>query len=551
MTKRIFRSILLVAGAVLLVSFIIIMAYLYDHFTGVQTAQMKDELDVAATALEDGGTDYLGRLRSEHYRFTWIAADGTVLYDTQRDAESMENHADREEVAQALATGRGQSARSSSTLLERMLYCAKRQPDGTVLRVAVSQMTVSALVLGMLQPVLLVLVVALILSGVLADKTAKRIAEPLIALDLDHALENDTYEELSPLLLRLNLQQQEISAQMERLQSQREEFAQITESMIEAFVLLDNGGKVVSLNRAAGRLFHTSAACVGRDFLTVERNPELNEAIARAGKDGHSRLRQERDGRSYQFELNRIETAGSAVGTVLLAFDVSEQAFAERNRREFTANVSHELKTPLQSIIGSAELLENGLVKPEDTPRFVASIRREATRLVALIEDIIRLSQVDEGKNLSFEKVELAELTDEIADSLRGVASAKSVSLTVESEPVRVSGVRRLLYEIVYNLCDNAIKYNREGGAVRVRVAKDGRSAVIAVADTGIGIPEADQARVFERFYRVDKSRSKASGGTGLGLSIVKHAVELHHGAVLLQSKLGEGTEIRVTLPIA
>ena len=549
MTKRIFRSIVLVAGLMLALGFAVILATLYDHFTNVQLTQMKDELDIAAVALENGGVDDLPKLQSDQYRFTLVATDGTVLGDTQTDAAALPNHAAREEIAQALLTGRGQSIRQSETLLERMLYCAKRLPDGTVLRVAVSQMTVGALVLGMVQPVLLVLAAALALSGVLAHRTAKRIAEPLNRLDLDHALENDTYEELAPLLTRLHQQQGEIAAQLRELREQREEFAQITGGMVEALVLLDANERVVSLNPAAVRLFAADADCVGRDFVTVERDSELSAALARARTEGQAHLRQERGGRSYQLELHRIDAEDKTIGVALLAFDISEQAFAERNRREFTANVSHELKTPLQSIIGSAELLQNGLVQPEDVPRFVGQIRTEATRLVTLIEDIIRLSQVDEGGRFAMEDVELLGLAREIAESLRPIAAAKSVRLTVTGEPATVRGVRRLLYEIVYNLCDNAIQYNREGGAVAVDVAREERGARIAVRDTGIGIPEGDQARVFERFYRVDKSRSTASGGTGLGLSIVKHAAEIHHGRVRLQSTPGEGTEVTVTLP--
>ncbi len=548
MTKRIFRSILLVAGLMLVLSFGVILATLYEHFTNVQLSQMSNELDIAAVALESGGD--LQALRSGQHRFTLVAADGAVLGDTQRDAAEMENHAEREEIAQALAAGSGQSIRQSATLLERMLYCAKRLPDGTVLRIAVSQMTVGALVLGMMQPVLLVLVAALALAGALAHRTAKRIAEPLNQLDLDHALENDTYEELAPLLTRLNQQQEEIAARLDELAERREEFAQITGGMVEALVLLDAKGRVVTLNPAAMRLFGADETCIGRDFLTVERDSVLTAAIAQALADGRALLRQERDGRNYQLALHRIDAEGGAGGVALLAFDITEQVNAERNRREFTANVSHELKTPLQSIIGRAELLENGLVKPEDTRRFAAQIHSEAARLVTLIEDIIRLSQVDEGGRFAMEEVELLTLAREIADSLRPAAAARDVRLTVSGEAATVQGVRRLLYEMIYNLCDNAIQYNHPGGSAEVSVTREGKSARVAVRDDGIGIPEADQARVFERFYRVDKSRSKASGGTGLGLSIVKHAAEIHRGRLRLQSKPGEGTEVTITLPV-
>lgn len=549
MTKKLFRSIVLVAAVVLLVSFGIIMAFLYSHFSNQQISQMKDALQIASVGMETEGSDYLQRLGSEHYRFTWVAADGAVLYDTREDASVMENHADRAEIASALKGREGQSIRESSTLMERTLYCAERQSDGTVLRISVSQMTVGALVLGMVQPLAIALIAALILSGLLAAGTARRIAKPLNELDLDNPLQNDTYEELAPLLKRLNEQQGEITAQLTELHRQREEFAQITGGMVEAFVLMNDKGNIVSVNPAALRLFHADASCVGQPFLTVERSPQISEALRQAQTNGHSRLEKEYAGRVFRFELHRIESGESKVGVALLAFDVSDQVFAERNRREFTANVSHELKTPLQSIIGSAELLENGMVKPEDMPRFYAQIHREAARLVMLIEDIIRLSQVDEGANFSFEEVELLPLATEIGESLQSAAEAGNVKLTVEGGNARVAGVRRLLYEIVYNLCDNAIKYNKEGGSVSVAVGGDGQRAFVTVSDTGIGIPVEDQSRVFERFYRVDKSRSKASGGTGLGLSIVKHAVELHHGQIKLDSAPGNGTRITVYLP--
>ena len=549
MTKKIFQSILLVAGCILLASLLIIMGFLYDYFGGVEENQLRDELSLAAAAVEDGGTDYLSQLTADRCRLTWIAADGSVLYDTKTNAESLENHASRAEVSQALATGTGESTRYSSTLMEKTMYYAQRLDDGTVLRISISRATVGMIAVGMIQPLLIVLIVALILSGLLARRLSRRIVDPLNSLDLEHPLDNDAYEELSPLLKRIHRQHVEIQTQLRELREKTDEFTQITGSMREGLVLLDEHGSILSINAAAQALFGADAQCVGRDFLTIERSHEISAAIQAAAADGHSEVRAERAGRVYQFDISRITSDGKFLGTVILAFDITEQEFAERNRREFTANVSHELKTPLQGIIGSAELIENGMVKPEDLPRFVGHIHAEAARLVTLIDDIIRLSQLDEGDAMPTEPVDLLAVSQEAAENLHDAAAARSVTVSVTGRPSVLPGVRRLIYEIVYNLCDNAIKYNRDGGRVDVTVAADAGGSSITVADTGIGIAPEHQGRVFERFYRVDKSHSKASGGTGLGLSIVKHAVQYHHGRIELESTPGTGTTIRVVFP--
>ena len=549
MTKKIFQSILLVAGAVLLASLLIIMGFLYSYFGGVEENQLRDELSLASAAVESSGTDYLSQLTAERYRLTWIAADGSVLYDTKTDAESLENHAARAEVSQALSTGTGESTRYSSTLMEKTMYYAQRLTDGTVLRISISRATVGMIAVGMLQPLLLVLIVALILSGMLARRLSRRIVDPLNSLDLEHPLDNDAYEELSPLLKRIHHQHVEIQTQLRELREKTDEFTQITGSMREGLVLLDEHGSILSINAAAQALFGADAQCVGRDFLTIERSHEISAAIQAAAADGHSEVRAERAGRVYQFDISRTTSDGKFLGTVILAFDITEQEFAERNRREFTANVSHELKTPLQGIIGSAELIENGMVRPDDLPRFVGHIHAEAARLVTLIDDIIRLSQLDEGDAMPTEPVDLLAVSQEAAENLHDAAAARDVTVSVTGQPSVIPGVRRLLYEVVYNLCDNAIKYNRGGGRVDVTVAADAGGSSITVADTGIGIAPEHQSRVFERFYRVDKSHSKASGGTGLGLSIVKHAVQYHHGRIELESTPGTGTTIRVVFP--
>ena len=549
MTKKIFRSIVLIAGAVLLASLVIIMGCLYEYFGGVQEQQLQDELGLAAIMVEDGGETGLQRVDTRRYRLTWIDADGTVLYDTDADAESLENHGGRAEVQQAMENGTGESVRYSTTFLEKTMYCAKRLSDGTVLRISRSHATVGVLLLGMLQPILVVLIAALVLSAIFARRLSRRIVEPLNNLDLDHPLENDAYEELSPLLGRISRQSGQINAQVRELKRKTDEFAQITGSLREGLVLLDERGYVLSINPTAQRLFGVDAGCVGQDFLVVDRSRELDSAIAAAMSEGHSELRVERAGRIWQFDISRIDTAGEQRGAALLAFDITEHENAEQSRREFTANVSHELKTPLQGIIGSAELLESGMVKQEDAPRFVGHIRAEAQRLVTLIGDIIRLSQLDEGDEMPRESVDLLSVAKEAAQDLQGAAEARNVSISVEGKSVQINGVRRLLYETVYNLCDNAVKYNREGGSVRVQVDEADGKASIRVADTGIGIAPEHQSRIFERFYRVDKSHSKASGGTGLGLSIVKHAVAYHHGEITLESEVGKGTAITVSFP--
>ncbi|MDD7510680.1 MAG: ATP-binding protein [Oscillibacter sp.] len=549
MTKKIFRSILTVGVAVLACSLLLVMGCFYSFYEGMQEHQLGDELRIAAAAVETNGSTYLEKIKSDRFRVTWIASDGTVLYDTQADAAQMENHLEREEVREALETGTGSSSRYSATLLQKTVYSASRLTDGTVLRLSASRATMGALLLGAFQPILLVVIVLLVLSSLLASRLAKRIVEPLNALDLEHPLENDAYEELSPLLRRIDRQRRQIDAQLAELRQKTDEFTQITAGMNEGLVLLDEKGAVLNINPAAQTLFGVTGACVGQDFLTVDREHSMSLALRTAMTDGHSEVRAERGGREYQFDLSRIESDGKVVGAVLLAFDMTAQAFAERSRREFTANVSHELKTPLQGIIGSVELLENGMVKPEDMPRFVGHIRAEAQRLVTLIGDIIRLSELDEGGELPTETVDLLPLAQEAAENLRAAAEAKGVTVTVSGENAPVIGVRRLLYEIAYNLCDNAIKYNADGGSVDVRVGAEGSSACLTVCDTGIGISPEHQSRIFERFYRVDKSHSKASGGTGLGLSIVKHAVAYHHGTIALKSEVGKGTEIAVRFP--
>ena len=550
MNHKIFRSILLVAAAVLLASLLIIMSYLYGYFAGVQERQLGDELSLAAAGVENYGESYLQTMKPGDYRITWIAADGTVLYDTIRPDTPEENHAGREEVKRALETGEGRSTRYSTTLLEKTIYYARRLTDGSVLRMSISGATTGYLALGVVQPALLVFVLALILSSFLARRISNRIVEPLNHLDLDHPLDNAAaYAELSPLLRRIHEQRVENAAQLRALRKKTDEFNQTIGSMKEGLVLLDENERILSINAAAKDVFAVNGDCMGRDFLTIDRDPDMTHALGKARADGHAEIRRAHRGRMYQFDISRIESGGAPIGTVLLAFDITEREYAERNRREFTANVSHELKTPLQGIIGSAELIENGMVQPQDVPRFVEHIHSEASRMVTLIGDIIRLSQLDEGDVMPREDVDVLAAAKEAVLNLSDEAAKRGITMTVDGTPAIVHGVRRLISEIAFNLCENAVKYNRDGGSVFVKVETEGENAALTVQDTGIGIPDADQSRVFERFYRVDKSHSKASGGTGLGLSIVKHAVMYHHGKVELRSATGEGTCVRAVLP--
>ena len=551
MAGRIFRSTLKVALGVLAAGLIVIMGILYPYFTQMQRSQLRDELALAADATERLGTDYLQRLDSDRYRLTWVAADGAVIYDNQADASGMGNHADREEIHEAMETGSGSSTRRSATLTEQTMYEAKRLADGTVLRISVSTASAFLLLLGMARPICILAVLAIVLSAWLSRRVAADVVRPLNELNLDAPLENDIYDEISPLLRRIHIQQQQIRSQMLTLKEKKEEFARITDNLCEALILMDGEGRVLTMNPAAQRLYRLSTVEAGADILSVDRGQDMRMALEETRTQGHASFRETRDGMIYQFDMNRIDSERGTYGMALIAFDITEQVNAERNRQEFTANVSHELKTPLQSIIGSAELMENGIVREEDVPRFVGRIRAEAERLVALIDDIIKLSQLDEGDDMPREDVSLLALAQEVSGTLADAAAAKDITLEVDGDDGVVNGVRRLLYEIVYNLCDNAIKYNKVGGRVAVTIRQTGDKVRLAVADTGIGIAPEYRDKVFERFFRVDKSHSKQSGGTGLGLSIVKHAVQYHHAQLDIKSEPGKGTEISVILRAA
>lgn len=550
MTKRIFRSICLVAVAVFIASFVLIMGVLYGYFSDVQQNQLKTQTLLAAQGVSHEGIDYFDRLEVRNFRITWIDADGKVLYDTMSDTSQMENHLEREEIKEAFSNGYGESRRYSVTLMERLLYCAQRLEDGTVIRLSVTQYSVLMLILGMLQPICIVFLAAVILSVVLAVRLSKKIVKPLNGLNLDEPLNNKEYDELSPLLRRIDNQQTQLKWQEEQLLRKQKELDAIVGNMKEGMILLNHKGKIISINPSAENLLNTNSYCVGKDILTISRNLELHEVLIRALEGEQAERTVVLNGGSYQVNANPIVSEASVSGIAVLLFDVTEKEKAEQMRREFTANVSHELKTPLHAISGYAELLKNGMVESEDTIPFATKIYAEAQRMVQLVEDIISLSHLDEGaSDMAYEEVNLYALAGQVALSLESEAQAEDISVELSGGAVMMNGIPQLLYSIIYNLCDNAIKYNHKGGSVAVEVNGDETSAWVSVKDTGIGIEPEHQERIFERFYRVDKSHSKEVGGTGLGLSIVKHAVKIHHAKIDLYSVKNEGTTVTVKFP--
>lgn len=549
MTRKIFHAILFTSVTVLLVSLTIAVGCLYCYFVSIQEDRLQTELSLAAQAVEKAGAGYLDNLDDSDLRFTLVDGAGTVLADTDTDSSAMENHGNREEILEAFASGKGESSRYSATLTEKTIYRAVLLENGNVLRISISQNTVLALIGGIVPWFLLGILLAAVVSWLLAGHLSKRIITPLNQVDLDNPLENETYEELSPLLGKIHRQHEQINRQLRQLRQNTDEFEHVTANMREGLVLLNAGGKILSINQAAMVLFGTKENPVGADFLTVERSRKISQALDTALENGHTSIRDERNGRSYQLDISRIESAGKVMGLVILAFDVTERERAEQSRREFSANVSHELKTPLTSIIASADLMENGLVKPEDIPHFIGHIKKESARLLNLIDDIIRLSQLDEGMDLPKEAVDLSTVAAEAVQELRNDADKNHIHIALETENCVLQGTPRLLHEIVYNLTENAIKYNVPGGSVAVTVKKAGTGGILKVADTGIGIPPEHRERIFERFYRVDKSHSKQSGGTGLGLSIVKHAASQFGARITVDSALGKGTTVTVTFP--
>lgn len=555
MTRRIFRTVTLVALAVFAAAMVLIMGALYDYFTGVQLKQLYAETALAAQGVTLLGEDYFDGLETKEFRITWIASDGTVLYDSDASAGNMENHMEREEILQAIDNGYGESTRYSTTLMQKLSYAAQKLPDGTIIRLSVEQNSIFTLLFGMTQPILLITVFVAVLSMALASKTAKSIVAQLNVIDLDHPLDNVGYEEISPLLHRLEEQQRQLRAQSAELQRRQNEFTAVTDNMTDGLILLDSKGHILSINTSAKHLLKPFGNCIGKDILTINRSLEMQELLRSAQCGMRAEKVLELDGLRYQLDINPVESTLPdsdyvLTGYVILMFDVTEKEKAEQMRREFTANVSHELKTPLHSISGCAELLSNGLVRPEDEKQFLGQIYSEAKRMIRLVDDIIGLSRLDEGASgMQKETIDLYVVAGRTVNSLLQAAQTADVTLTLTGTSAEVQGIPQLINGIVYNLCDNAIKYNRPGGTVAVDVRERETGPVLTVRDTGIGIPAEHQQRIFERFYRVDKSHSKEVGGTGLGLSIVKHAAQIHGARIELNSKPGQGTTIQVLFP--
>ena len=550
MTNRIFKAVCAAALSVFVVTMLLIMGVLYNYFSSVQQKQLLAQTALAVQGVEQQGMAYFDGLDAENLRITWIAGNGDVLYDSVSDSDTMENHLQREEIRQALSDGVGQSARYSSTLMKQYLYCAQRLSDGTVLRLSVSHNTILVLLLGMLQPILIVIAVALVLSFLLASRLSKRIVEPMNRLNLDEPLENEGYDELSPLLRRIYSQQQSLKNQQATLAQKQNELDAIVSHLEEGMLLLDRDCRVITANQAALRLMDVRNRNVaGLSLLSLNRNMELQEAVNQALAGVNVTKKTTIHGRTIQVHAAAVGKEQELSGVAVVLFDITQAEQAEQRRREFTANVSHELKTPLQSISGYSELIQCGLAKPEDVQPFAKRIYDETQRLIRLVEDIINLSRLDEGGGYEPRQMDLYDTAREVVRDLQTVAADKQVQLTLEGTAAEITGVPELARGIVYNLCDNAIKYNRPGGSVSVTVSGENEGVLLTVKDTGIGIPEEEQDRIFERFYRVDKSRSKEVGGTGLGLSIVKHAALVMGAQIQLESRLGQGTTIQVSFP--
>ena len=549
MTKRIFRSIFLVALAVLLAAMGLIKGALHAYFTDVQFNQLRVETALAAHALTNEGISYFDKLDDTmDCRITWIAYDGTVLYDNRLDSVNMENHLAREEVLSAFLHGYGQSARYSDTLLERFIYAAELLPDGTVLRLSTSQNSILNLVLGMSHYIIVVVAVAVALSYLLAKRLSRSIVRPLNELDLNDPMSNRDYEEIVPLLRRLDSQQDQLRSQDTELKRKQKEFNTVTRALSEGLVLLNSGGTILSINPAAARLLEVTPNCAGADFAVANRNPEIAALVEKAMGGEKAEQTITLKAGAFLTAARPVRSEGSLIGVALLLVDMTQKHQAEQLRREFTANVSHELKTPLHAISGYAELMKSGLVLPEDTVHFSEKIYSEAKRMIRLVEDILRLSRLDEGSaDMQWATVDLYEAAQKAVQELSAPAELAKVAVKLEGESAPINGIPQLLSAILFNLIDNAVKYNHPGGSIAVKVENRENTVVLTVADTGIGIPAEHQERIFERFYRVDKSHSKEVGGTGLGLSIVKHAALILKAKLELKSTEGKGTTVTVT----
>lgn len=545
MTNKIFRSVFFTSVLTLAAGLVLAFGVLFGAFEDRIEKELKSEAGYIAYSVENGDTDFFSKFSGSDKRVTLIAANGDVIADTQAAASDMGNHADREEVKDALKYGSGTKVRYSETLTEKTIYYAQRLSDGNVLRVSTTQYTIVTIILGLMQPMIIVLVIAMALSFFLSSKVSKKLIQPINSIDLNNPENNDTYEELSPLLHKIINQRRTIDGQIEKAKQVQEEFKLITENMSEGFFVIDKNAKLLSYNSAALKLLDASAA--EDNVLTLNRTSGFIDAVSNALKGRHAENTMLHADRTYNLIANPVFDKESVIGAVIVIIDVTETAKREAMRREFTANVSHELKTPLTSISGFAELMKSGGIPEETVVDFSNSIYTEAQRLISLVSDIIKISELDEKDNrLDRESVNLYELAAEVINRLKPAAEKKNISFMLKGGDAETFGVRSIIDEMIYNLCDNAIKYNKNGGSVTVTVNNDGDKAKISVKDTGIGIPKTQQDRIFERFYRVDKSRSKAEGGTGLGLSIVKHGAMYHNADISVESEIEKGTTMTI-----
>ena len=550
MIKKIFKSMMLTSAVILGIGLAFVLGILYHYFGSQISGELRKEAAYLSQGVELQGIDYLKNIHDNDSRITYIQQDGTVLYDSQGEASEMDNHSDREEVKEALKQGVGQSSRISKTLSEKTIYFALRLSNGNVLRVSSTQYSILALVFELVQPMLWVVLLMLILSGVFASQISKKIVDPINSLDLEHPEENQAYEEISPLLSRLYKQNRMIREQLELARQQQEEFSIITENMQEGLLVIDKYTMVLSGNSSAWELFRLRGSRTGESVYSLNRSEEFQKIISGVLEGKHEEKILKIDGRDVQIIANPVIRENETQGAVLLLMNVTEKVERESLRREFSANVSHELKTPLTSISGFAEIIRDGFVKEEDIKTFVGRIYNEAQRLISLVDDVIKISQLDEGEiPYEWSEQDLYKVSKEVFKRLEESAKKQNVHLYISGESIKLYTVRPILEEILYNLCDNAIKYNKNDGTVSIYLSETEENVRISVKDTGIGIPKEDQNRIFERFYRVDKSHSREIGGTGLGLSIVKHGVIFLGGSILVDSEEGLGTEMVVTLP--
>lgn len=550
MKNKIFRALVaLAAMAVLVASGLITFLVSQDYFNETKK-ELAQEARYISMGLESGGNDFLNKIAAENgsnVRITLIDKDGIVLFDNQAEAKTLENHAMRQEIMEAVAVGAGEAERFSDTLDKTTYYYAVRLEDGKILRLARTIDSIYKSVLQMLPIMGGIVIVVAFLASIVARRVTFNIIKPLDQVNLDEPLDNETYDELAPFLTRIAKQKRQLSKNLKKLRGKQEELTIITNNMNEGLVLLNGQQNVLFINESAAKIFGFSAKeVIGRNILTVDRAQEVQDLLQKVSQAGKGEGLYEKDGHFYQLSGSSVNGSGS----VILIYDVTEKMTAEKLRREFSANVSHELKTPLQSILGYAEIMKNGLVKDEDKQRFLERIHSEAGNMIELIQNIMELSRLDENKTLDeFEDVDLLKLAQSVTLRLKHKAQTKGVTLNVSGSSACVCGVQSILSEVLYNLVDNSIKYNKDNGKVDVKVQDASDEVTVSVSDTGIGIGAADRERVFERFYRADKSHSKEIGGTGLGLSIVKHGVLFHKGRVELESEPGVGTTITFVLP--